>query len=376
MFMFLFFVDSIMPRVGYADLPLHGGNAPRWLFIRMVDLAAAISDVVIDEYGTREYLRRISDPFWFQAFSCVLGFDWHSSGTTTVTCGALKEALKGHDFIFVTGGKGRASRHTLMEIAELSESAGISTRLEENLKRSSKLSAKVDNAALQDGYELYHHTFIFDADGNWATVQQGMSGNGYARRYHWFSGNISDLIEEPHSAIVGNKEARVLDLTSRNSRECRRTSVDLICDGVERLKREVVSIGKGQTTLYEWSGQKEIRLFMPRSINWNALTRAYEFSPRDYEELLLIRGIGPSTVRALALISELVYGKQASWKDPVKYSFAVGGKDGVPFPVDTEAMKESAAILREGIERARIGDSDRLKAIKRLRRFVPEDSQY
>lgn len=374
--MFLFAVNCIMPRVGYADLPLHGGNAPRWLFVRMVDLAIAISDLMIEEYGTREYLRRLSDPYWFQAFSCVLGFDWHSSGTTTVTCGALKEALKRHDHVFVTGGKGRASRHTLMEIAELSESAGLSTRLEENLKRSSKLSAKVDSAALQDGYELYHHSFIFDLDGNWATVQQGMSRSGYARRYHWFSGELSDLIEEPHAAIVGSRESRVLDLTSRNSRECRKTSVDLIGDGVERLKREVVSIEKGQTTLYEWSGQKEIRLFMPRGINWRALARAYEFSPKNYEELLMIQGIGSSTVRALALISELVYGKQASWKDPVKYSLAVGGKDGVPFPVETNAMKESAEILRSCIQEAKIGNRERLKALERLRRFVPEDSRY
>lgn len=363
-----------MPRVGAADLPLHGGNAPRWLFVRMVDLASAISDVIILEYGTEGYIRRLSDPFWFQAFSCVLGFDWHSSGTTTVTCGALKEALKDSMDIAVVGGKGKASRTTIRGIETWSNSKGISVDLEKRMIRSSKMSAKVDSAAVQDGHQLYHHSFIFDENGNWATIQQGMSDlTGYARRYHWFSGDLMDFVEEPHSAILGSTEDNVLDMTSRISRDSRKISVDLINDGPEHLKRDVVSIEKGQTTLYQWSGQREVRLNMPRGINWNAMRKAYEFSPTNYEEMLEVPGVGPSTVRALALIGELVYGKEPSWKDPVKFSFAVGGKDGVPFPVDREAMDRSTEILKEGIESAKIGSKDRFMAVKRLREFVPPD---
>lgn len=363
-----------MPRVGAADLPLHGGSAPRWLFVRMVDLASAISDVMILEYGTEGYIRRLSDPFWFQAFSCVLGFDWHSSGTTTVTCGALKEALKGSTDIAVVGGKGKASRTTIRGIENWSDLKGISVDLERRMIRSSKMSAKVDSAAVQDGHRLYHHSFIFDERGNWATIQQGMSDlTGYARRYHWFSGDLEDFVEEPHSAILGSREENILDMTSRVSRDSRSISVDLINDGPGHMESDVVSIENGQTTLYQWSGQKEVRLTMPRGINWNAMRKAYEFSPTNYEELLEVPGVGPSTVRALALIGELIYGKEPSWKDPVKYSFAVGGKDGVPFPVDRKAMDESTRILREGIEAARMEEKDRLRAIRRLNRFVPED---
>jgi hypothetical protein len=363
-----------MPRVGAADLPLHGGSAPRWLFVRMVDLASAISDVMILEYGTQGYIRRLSDPFWFQAFSCVLGFDWHSSGATTVTCGALKEALKDSTDIAVVGGKGKASRTTIRGIETWSDSKGISVDLEKRMIRSSKMSAKVDSAAVQDGHQLYHHSFIFDERGNWATIQQGMSDiTGYARRYHWYSGDLKDFVEEPHSAILGSREENILDMTSRISRDSRSISVDLINDGPEHMESDVVSIENGQTTLYQWSGQKEIRLTMPRGINWSAMRKAYEFSPTNYEELLEVPGVGPSTVRALALIGELIYGKEPSWKDPVKYSFAVGGKDGVPFPVDRKAMDESTRILREGIEAARIEEKDRLRAIRRLNRFIPED---
>jgi len=363
-----------MPRVGAADLPLHGGNAPRWLFDRMVRLASAISEVMVIEYGTRELIRRLSDPFWFQALSCVLGFDWHSSGTTTVTCGALKEALKDSDDIAMLGGKGKASRTTPRGIEEWSDRNGLPVSVEKRMVRSSKLSAKVDSAAVQDGYRLYHHCFLFDQEGNWATIQQGMSDViGFARRYHWFSGGLTELVEEPHSAILGTTEGTVLDMTSHRSRESRRISVDLVNDGPDHLRNDVVNVEGGQTTLYQWSGQREIRLSMPRGMNWNAIRRAYEFSPSNYEELLEVPGVGPSTVRALALIGELVYGSGPSWNDPVKYSFTVGGKDGVPFPVDRNAMDRSTQILREGIEGSKVGQREKLKAIERLRALVPPD---
>ncbi len=363
-----------MPRIGAVDLPLHTGNAPRWLFDRMVKLGRAISEVMIMEYGTSEFIRRLSDPFWFQALSCVLGFDWHSSGTTTVTCGALKKALRNSDEIAVVGGKGRASRTTLKDIEDWSDRNGLSVSLEKRMIRSSRLSAKVDSAAVQDGHDLYHHSFLFDGGGNWATIQQGMSDRtGYARRYHWYSGDLNGFVEEPHVAIMGESENRVLDMTSRDSEESRKISLDLVNDGPDHLRQEVVTVERGQSTLFQWSGQREIRLFMPRRINWSAIRRAYEFSPSSYQEVLEVPGVGASTIKALALIGELVYGSEPSWRDPVKYSFTVGGKDGVPFPVDREAMDRSTQILIDGVEESKIGQREKLNAIRRLRSLVPSD---
>jgi hypothetical protein len=363
-----------VPKVGLADLPLHGGSAPRWLFERMVKLASAIADVMIIEYGSKEIIRRLADPFWFQAFSCVLGFDWHSSGTTTVTCGALKEALRTSDEICVAGGKGKRSTETPNEIKTWAESHEISPNLEAKMIYASRMSAKIDNVAIQDGHELYHHTFVCDRKGNWTVVQQGMDQErGYARRYHWYSGQLREFVEEPHTAILGFEKNKVLDMTSRKSGESRKVSVDLVNEGIDRLRREIVVMEEGQSSITEWTGERILRLSMPRSINWEALRKAYEFRPTNYEELLAIKGIGPSTVRALALIGELIYGAEPSWKDPVKFSFAVGGKDGVPFPVDRKSMDESIQLLVDGIEQAKLGKREKFDAIKRIRRFVPPD---
>jgi len=340
----------------------------------MVKLAAAISDVMVIEYGTEEFLRRLSDPFWFQAFSCVLGFDWHSSGTTTVTCGALKQALKDSDELGVAGGKGKTSRGAPADIESWSSEHISSTDAQNRLVYVSKMSAKVDSAALQDGHQLYHHSFVFDSKGNWTVIQQGMNGDtGFARRYHWYSKDISSFVEEPHTAILGTKVPGVLDMTSRQSERSRTISVDLVNDGVDKLRRQVTTAARGQSTLSEWNGEKVVRLSMPRSINWNVLRTVYEFQPTNYEELLSLRGVGPSTIRALALIGELVYGVEPSWRDPVKFSFTVGGKDGVPYPVDRRAMDRSIQVLREGVDEAKLCKSDKLEAVQRLRRFVPED---
>jgi hypothetical protein len=363
-----------VPRTGFADLPLHGGNAPRWLFTRMVKLATAISDVIVIEYGTEEFIRRLSDPFWFQAFSCVLGFDWHSSGTTTVTCGALKQALTRSDIMSVAGGKGKTSRGAPSDIESWSNEHIPSTDAKDRLVYASKMSAKVDSAILQDGHQLYHHSFVFDSKGNWTVIQQGMNGEtGYARRYHWFSKDVSSFVEEPHTAIIGTRASRVLDMTSRLSEKSRALSVDLVNEGVDRLQRQVTTVARGQSTLSEWSGEKVVRLSMPQSINWNALRTVYEFHPVNYEQLISLRGVGSSTVRALALIGELIYGIEPSWRDPVKFSFTVGGKDGVPYPVDRNAMDKSIQVLKEGVEEAKLGKSDKLEAVQRLRRFVPKD---
>ncbi len=363
-----------MSRTGLSDLPLHGGDAPRWLFTRMVSLAEAITEVVIDEYGTNELLRRMADPFWFQAYSCVLGFDWHSSGTTTVTCGAMKEALRTCPDIGVAGGKGAVSRRAPAEIETWCLGKNLSGSRTAGLIRASKLSAKVDSAAVQDGHDLYHHVILFDREGNWSVVQQGMNErSGYARRYQWSSVEVSSFVEEPHTGILGTRNADVLDMTSRSSSMSRSVSVDLVKDGVEHLRHDILVVEKGQSTIDDFAGLRSKKLHMPRDVNWDVLSRAYEIQPTDYEGLLGIAGIGPSTVRALALIGELIYGTEPSWKDPVKYSFTVGGKDGVPYPVDRKAMDRSIELLRAGIDESRAGDREKLQAVQRLRRFVPPD---
>jgi hypothetical protein len=363
-----------MPRSGVSDLPLHNGDAPKWLFHRMVKLASAISDTMIEEYGTEELLARLSDPFWFQAFSCVLGFDWHSSGTTTVTCGALKEALRGSQDLGVGGGKGANSNRAPDEIKAWCEANGLAWQKEKGLVYASRMAAKVDSAALQDGHQLYHHCLFFDHRGHWSVVQQGMNGStGYARRYQWNSNGLDGFLVEPHSAILGTRIEEALDMTARQSEDARKKSVDLIKDGVDRLEKEIIVVEKGQSTLSEWAGEKPLKLTMPRTINWTAMRHAYEFQPANYEELLAIEGVGPSTVRALALIGELVYGSKPSWKDPVKFSFTVGGKDGIPFPVDRSAMDRATEILKAGVDSAKVGEKDKLAAIERLRRFVPPD---
>jgi hypothetical protein len=215
---------------------------------------------------------------------------------------------------------------------------------------------------------------IFDRQGNWAVMQQGMSAaTGYARRYQWRSDGLAHFVEEPHTGLIGTPANDVLDMTSDESNGARAASVDLVKEGIERLERQVVVVEKGQSTLSEWMGENPIKLHMPRDINWTTLRHAYEFQPRNYEELISLEGIGPSTVRALALISELIYGTRASWKDPVKFSFAVGGKDGVPYPVDREAMDHSIELLNTGIEESRISNREKLDAIGRLRRLVPPD---
>jgi hypothetical protein len=369
-----------MSRTGIANLPLHPGRAPRWLFKRMVLLSKGIIEVISYEYGKDEFLRRISDPFWFQALSCVLGFDWHSSGTTTVTCGALKEAVKSEEYGFtVAGGKGKASRKTLEDIEKISEKYNFSTAKTEELKYSSRMTAKIDNSAVQDGHNLYHHVFLLSENGLWTVVQQGMcSETNYARRYHWLSENIASFVCEPHDAIIGEKQQyKVLDMTSKKSMSSKHVSVDLVNDDPRHLKRDWAELTRPryQKTLDNWMESKETRktieyLSMPRSINWVKMKEIYDFQPKNYEELIAMTGVGPNTIRALALISDLIYGEKPSWKDPVKYSFTVGGKDGVPYPVDRKAMDESTEIIRSGIKQAKIGDKDKIYALKRLCNFV------
>lgn len=375
-----------MKRTGFAELPLHYGKAPSWLVRRMIKLAKEIITVIVDEYGRDMFLRRVSDPYWFQALGCVLGYDWHSSGVTTVVTGVLKAASGSENLgVAVCGGKGKASVQTPNEIAEVSEALGLSTDKITHLQYASKMSAKVDNTAIQAGYPLYHHAFLITKDGKWAVIQQGMNiEDRTARRYHWLSEHVEKFVVEPHNAIVGDvMKEKALDMTATESEGCRKTSVDLVREEPKKVAKMLKSIRPSyQRSLREWVskdprelGEEYVADFlsMPRRLNWKALSEAYEFQPRDYESLLRIRGMGPSTVRGLALISELVYGEKPSWKDPVKYSFAYGGKDGVPFPVDRKSMDESIQVLAEAVRNAKLGDKERLKSLQRLRRFIPPD---
>ncbi len=391
-----------MARTGCATLPLHPGKAPPWLFGRMVKLAEAITETFVVEYSPEEFLRRVSDPFWFQAFACVLGFDWHSSGTTTVTCGALKEAInpRAQEFgIAVAGGKGKSSRKAPLEIRKFGGEFGIDPT---KLEYASRMAAKVDSAAVQDGHQLYHHILIMTDKSKWSVVQQGLHApptgettadgimGGTARRYHWLSDDVESFVEEPHDGILGDAKVKeVLDMTAGASRESRKTALDLICDNPAHLKEDWARLAKPekQTLLEEWSAvgaagsaggvgakkpAKFSRLDMPRNVDWDAMKRLYDFQPRNYERIIAEKGIGPATVRALALISELIYGAAPSWKDPMKYTFTVGGKDGVPYPVDRRTMDRTTEIMREGIEKAQLGEREKMDAMRRLRKVLPE----
>ena len=364
-----------MKRTGITNLPLHRGKTPRWLFDRMVRLAGGITDAIVYEYGQEEFLRRVADPYWFQAFSCVLGFDWHSSGTTTTTCGALKMAIDPEELgIKVAGGKGRTSRRTLSEIEKIADIFSLSTDDVEKLKYSSRMSAKVDNNCVQDGYQLYHHCFIFTEKGDWAVIQQGMSDR-YARRYHWLSDDVGCFVEEPHAGICCDRVENVtLDLTAKESSETRKTSLDLIRDDPMNLVKYFKPAKQKLLTDFEAEGftmpiRHPILDIDITGRGMKTLQKAYEMQPESYEELVSLRGMGPKKMRALALISDLVYGTQPSWKDPVKYSFSHGGKDGHPYPVDRAVYDNSIQTLKDALEGAKLDDKDRYHAIKRLREF-------
>jgi len=331
-------------RTGTAHLPLHYGKAPRWLFQRMKELARLVTIFIVSEMGTEAMLTKLSDPFWFQAFGCVLGFDWHSSGLTTTVCGALKEGVKGIEKdlgLFVAGGKGGASRKTPSEI----ESAGnFLGKDPSTLIYASKMSAKVDSSALQDGYQLYHHCFIFSKDSLWTVVQQGMNtSTRYARRYHWLGKDIKDFVCEPHSAVCCDKKGNPLNMVAKESTKAR-----LITTSIAREKPEIVisDLKKLQNLNLPAHHHVLLKDINPERLSKIFLT-TYANQPENFEKLLGIKGVGPKTIRALSLISELVYGIAPSFNDPVRYSFTHGGKDGHPYPVDRKNYDLSISILKK-----------------------------
>ena len=358
-------------RTGTATLPLHGGKAPAWLFSRMRLLAREITLAIVSEYGPGEMLVRLSDPAWFQAFGAVLGFDWHSSGVTTTVCGALKDGLRGLEHesgLVVAGGKGGVSRKTPGEI-EAASASGTLRVAPDRLVYASKMAAKVDSAGLQDGYQIYHHSFFCTRDGGWAVVQQGMNdANGMARRYHWLSDSVTDFVVEPHQAIASQAPGvDVLNLVAKTSAPAQLTITELsheppecVAAQLDRLK----SLSMPRRHAVELSD------IHPENLR-KAFVSTYERQAEDFETLLGLPGVGPKTVRALALIAELVYDTPASRTDPALFSYAHGGKDGFPYPVDRPTYDRNIEILGTAVAQAAIGRSERLDALKRLAAVSP-----
>jgi len=387
-------------RTGSADSPLHGGHCPPWLFARMRRLAALLTEVVAVEFGPAEFLRRLADPIWFQAFGAVLGFDWHSSGLTTVVCGALKEGTadrQGELGIFFAGGKGAHSRSTPEEIAAAGERFALAAPLA-GLERSSRLVAKVDSAALQDGFQLYHHFFAFDRQGGWAVVQQGLrEDTATARRYHWLGEQVADFTDEPHAGVTGTAAGgAVLNMVAHGSRAAREASLDVARQPTPEVLRDLEALRRleapaahaeasagGPTAATGVAAPIPLSLFgtpsqgdrlvlarphpIPNTRRIDAaLTRLYARRPEDYAGLLLTPGVGPATVRALAMVAEVAYGARPATTDPVRYAFAHGGKDGHPFPVRRRLYDHSIQVLAAALEKAKVGDTEQMGALRRL----------
>jgi len=348
-------------RTGTADLPLHGGRAPRWLFERMTLLAREMVLAMLSEEGTPGLMRRIADPVWFQAFGCVLGFDWHSSGLTTTACGALKEGLRGlsHETgLFIAGGKGKTSRKTPQEIESACWTSGQEAA---PLIRASRLSAKVDSAAVQDGFQVYHHSFFFTRDGSWAVVQQGMNeSTGMARRYHWLPPERFD--SDPHAAIAGKPMQQVLNLVASEGESNRTIAATLAREKPAHLLGEI-----SHMRTMAMPRHHDVRLsdLQPDRLA-RVLLKTYEAQPEDYTALLAVPGVGAKALRALALVAELTYGEPASVRDPVSYSFAHGGKDGTPYPVDRPTYDATIESLRRAVNEAKAGHSEKSSALRRL----------
>jgi hypothetical protein len=331
----------------------------------MCQLAREITIVTVTEFGTEEMLRRLSDPFWFQAFGCVLGYDWHSSGVTTTVCGALKEGMRGLERelgLFVAGGKGRTSRKTPAEIENTGHLLKVNPS---SLVYASRMSAKVDNSALQDGYQLYHHSFFFTKEGSWAVIQQGMNEvNRYARRYHWLGEKVVDFVCEPEAAICSQSRGEALNLVAPESAKAREAITQVAAE--EKPDKIVAQLNKLKTLNLPQRPYISLEDIHPDRLGKIFLI-AYEHKPENFESLLALEGIGPKTLRALSLISELVYDTPVSLRDPASYSFAHGGKDGYPYPVDRKTYDSSIQFLAQAVDKTKIGDKEKLEAFRRLR---------
>ena len=343
-------------RQGTANLPLHGGHAPRWLFERMVTISAEIAGWIVVEQGTAELFRRLSDPVWFQAFGAVMGMDWHSSGVTTTVCGALKQGIAGRSrelgFV-VAGGKGRTSRQTPAELTAAGPWLGLDPA---PFVQASRMAAKVDNNALQDGYQIYHHVFLLDRTGHWAVVQQGMNDvTSYARRYHWFSDDVQSFVSDPHAAIASDATGAVWNLVAGASEQARDVTAALAREQPEKVVAEVTKIREMTLPAHHDVKGADVD---PKRLH-RILLKTYERQPEDFATLLGMEGVGARTLRALSLVGELVYGAPVSITDPARFSFAHGGKDGHPYPVDKKTYDKSIQILQSQLRNVRGDTRDR-----------------
>ncbi|MCX2482919.1 DUF763 domain-containing protein [Pedobacter sp. MR2016-24] len=349
-----------MKRSGTADLPLHYGHIPKWLSERMSRLGFPITEAIIEEYGTAEVLRRLSDPFWFQSLGAVMGMDWHSSGITTSVMGALKSAINPHAKelgLYMCGGKGKSSRQTPQELLFYAEKNGLDG---DALVRCSKLSAKVDNTAVQDGFQLYMHSFVVSTEGLWTVVQQGMQdGTSTARRYHWHSAGMTSFVEDPHTAICGVNQGAILNMAAKAASPARQA---VLAMGKEDPSRMLAEVQHLVLPKHHEVKAKDVDLKRLGAMLW--LT--HEKQPADFEELLLLQGMGPRTLQSMALVSEIIYGTPSRFKDPARFSFAHGGKDGHPFPVPIKVYDETLSVLSKAIGKAKVGESDKLEAVRKL----------
>lgn len=372
----------MIKRTGHADLPLHVGTVPKWLADRMMQMGTLIVESIIENFGKKEVLVRLSDPLWFQSLGAVMGMDWHSSGITTSVMYALKRGInsRAREFgLCICGGRGKYSRKTPDELQFLADATGLDGT---KLINSSKLVAKVDSTAVQDGFQLYMHNFILSSEGDWTVVQQGMNVNTKtARRYHWSSENLRSFIEEPHSGITGESEGLILNLTDRHAKSTRERILSFTKENPDRMISEIKNIMKHENSIYEINRQRTITMpahhdVKAEDVNLKrlgaVLATAYETEPKDFESLLLTQGLGPRTIQSLTLVSEIIYGTPSRFEDPARFSFAHGGKDGHPFPVPLKVYDESIRVLHESIARSKLGYKDKSECIKRLHKTALE----
>ena len=382
-----------MIEKGVATFTLDYGKCPKWLFDRMVRLGREMIEVLIKEYEPDEFIRRIADPVWFQSLGTVLAFDWNASGLTTILTAALKEAIRGSERdlgIFICGGKGKTSRRTPEEIENWGSTLSLPASNVENLIYNSKMAAKVDSALIQDSYQIYHHSFFFSRNGAWAVVQQGMNiGNQTARRYHWYSKKITDLVCEPHSGIVSQIKASTLNLTAKESRETQKISTELVRASYPGLMKDIQILRKHSSDLsrmlaLKFKKEKVTLLRLENKEFYRHPVLSEDFSksryldkilvqvcdqkPENYEKLLSLKGVGPKTIRALSLVAEVIYGANPSYEDPARYSFAHGGKDATPYPIDRPTYDSTIDFFQKIIQKMKIPFSEKGKIILKLRK--------
>lgn len=393
----------MIKHTGHADLPLHGGTVPKWLADRMMQMGSLIIESIITNFGKKEVLVRLSDPLWFQSLGAVMGMDWHSSGITTSVMYALKRGInkRAKDFgLCVCGGRGKYSRRTPDELMFLANATGLDGT---KLINSSKLVAKVDSTAVQDGFQLYMHNFVLSDEGDWTVIQQGMNiESKTARRYHWSSENLKSFIEEPHTGITGENQGLILNLTAKDANETRSHILDFSKENPDKMIKEIQNVFKHEENINKINSIKNDNLLIAQNKTIASETRsivmphhhevrakdvnlkrlgavlatAYESQPQNFEGLLLTPGLGPRTIQSLTLVSEVIYGTPSRFTDPARFSFAHGGKDGHPFPVPLKIYDDSIRILHESIERSKLGYKDKSECIKRLHQTALHIEKY